>query len=381
MTFQGLQSDSQRQLHDPGLRLENKQRLNLSDRAYQTLLADSEVFREAGPSRDAKTGLSSHFINHLFRCFRGTASSSVALRLEIRKLELEERLAPITPDTAREKAISLLLADFQSQLIDAVRRRNQRGVGFSVRLEQENLTYLASGDGQREGIYYQDHIGLYLHTVLEEYAELPYAQREYIYYQELLEQVQRSVDKQKMLKLTLHSFNAGANGKVHNLLYLKPLGVQQDSEHLYNYLVGIMAPAKEGPWKPGAVRLTSIQEGKCLEQPAFISKEEKRIVETAIHTNGVQYLSALNDTTLIRVRFTPEGERMYHRMLHLRPAYTAKPKPLVYEFCCTLYQAETYFFKYGSHVKILEPTCLADTFLHKYQSAASQYIEKAAEGN
>lgn len=87
----------------------------------------------------------------------------------------------------------------------------------------------------------------------------------------------------------------------------------------------------------------------------YSSKEEKRIVETAIRTNGIQYLSALNDTTLIRVQFTPEGKRMYHRMLHLRPAYTANPKPLVYEFCCTLYQAETYFFKYGSASKSWSP--------------------------
>ena len=92
--------------------------------------------------------------------------------------------------------------------------------------------------------------------------------------------------------------------------------------------------------------------------------------------HGVQYLSDNRSAGTIKVRFTPEGEKMYYQMLHLRPLYTANPEPLVYEFSCTRFQAETYFFRFGHNVKILEPKDLADKFMRRYQSAAKQYQDK-----
>lgn len=373
MTFQDLKSDYQRQLDDPSFRAENKQRLNLSSRAYTIILNDSVVFRDTSPSKQARNALPSHVINHIFRCFRETAQASAALALHNRRMELENLLASVHPNTAGENAVQLLLDGYQKQLSDGIQRRKEKGIAFSFRLDKNSMEYLASEEGQRERIFYGDRVGSYIKSILEEYAELPYVERERIYYRDILDEIQLAIANKNILKLTMHSVSTGKNGTTNNLLYLKPLGLYQDSERLYNYLVGMKASCKEGPWMPGAIRLTSIKDGKYLKQTAFICKEEKKAIEIAIRKNGVQYLSDSHSSENIKVQFTPEGERMYHRLLHLRPMYTANPEPLIYEFHCTMFQAEAYFFKYGHNVKILEPKSLADKFLRRYQSAANRY--------
>ena len=46
---------------------------------------------------------------------------------------------------------------------------------------------------------------------------------------------------------------------------------------------------------------------------------------------------------------------------------------MIYEFDCTLRQAENYFFKFGHDAMVLEPENLADKFLRKYRNAVKRY--------
>lgn len=373
MTFQNLRFDYQRWLDDPSLRVENKQRLNLSDQAYSVLLNDSDVFRAADSEKRESSGLSSHIINHIFSSFRETAHSSIALACQTRKIDLEKALAPVQPDAAREYAVQLLLDEYQTHLVDELQHRAKKGKAFSFRINKENLDYLASEEGQRESIFYNGRVGDYIKAILEEYTEYPRVERERIYFKGILDEIQLAISHRTILKLTMHSVSTTRSGTVNNILFVKPLGVQQDLERLYHYLVGLNAACKDGPWIPGAIRLTSIKNAHYLKQPAAVSKEEKKSVENEIRQNGVQYLSDSHSVGMVKVRFTPEGERQYYRILHQRPQFTANPEPLVYEFSCTRFQAEVYFFRYGHNVKILEPKDLADKFMRRYQSAAKQY--------
>ena len=376
MTFQDLRADYQRGCDDPSLCVENKQRLNLSERAYAVLMNDSDVFRVVDSAKRKNNGPSSNIINHIFRCFRETAHSSIAQTCQKHKNKLEKDLAPVKPDAARERAVQFLLDEYRAKLVDELLNRAVKGKAFSFRIDKENLDYLASEDGQMESTFYDDNVGKYIKAVLEEYAEYPHVERERIYCKNILDKIQLASSKRTMLKLTLHSVNKTRSSTANNILYVKPLGVRQDLERLYHYLVGMKASCKDGPWTPGAIRLTAIKNASCLEQPAAVSKAEKRIIENEIRKNGVQYLSDSRSAGTIKVRFTPEGEKMYYQMLHLRPLYTANPEPLVYEFSCTRFQAETYFFRYGHNVKILEPKDLADKFMRRYQSAAKQYQDE-----
>lgn len=374
MLLQYLKEDYKRQQAEPSFRVENKLRLNLSDRAYAVLLDDMDAFREVKPSGHQKAKVPSHVVNHIFRCFRETAKSSVALALNNRKLELEVLLVSIQPDDARKNAVQLLLADYQKQLVADIHHREERGNALSFRLDKDSMEYL-SEDGQIESEFYDDNVGRYIKAVIEEYAEQPYVERERIWYKYFLDEIQLAVVNMRMLKLVLHSVSNLGNESKNNVVYVKPLGLRQDSELLYNYIIGITASSKEGPWSPGALRLTSVKECKCLAQGAFISKPETKNLEEAIRKNGVQYLSDNHTTQKIVVEFTPRGERLYRQLRHLRPMYTAKQTTLIYEFDCTLFQAETYFFKFGHDAKILEPKILAEKFYRRYCSAAATYTQ------
>lgn len=379
MTFQDLRFNYQSWRNDTCQRVErveNKQRLNLSDQAYAVLMNDTNVFRVENSAKRKSCGPSSHIINHIFSRFRETAHSSIALACHIREIDLENALAQVQPDTARKCAVKLLLDEYRTQLVDELQHRMEKGNAFYFRINMENLDYLASEEGQRESTFYDGSVGKYFKAILEEYAEYPLVERERIYLKDILDKIQLATSKRKILKLTMHSVNKTRSGTVNNILYVKPLGVQPDLERLYHYLVGMKASCKDGPWTPGAIRLTAIKNASCLEQPAVVSKAENKIIENEMRKHGVQYLSDNRSAGTIKVRFTPEGEKMYYQMLHLRPLYTANPEPLVYEFSCTRFQAETYFFRFGHNVKILEPKDLADKFMRRYQSAAKQYQDE-----
>ena len=374
MLFQYLKEDYERQLADPSFRVENKLRLNLSDRAYAVLLDDMDAFRVERLSEHKKADVPSYVINRIFRCFRERAKSSVALALNNKEIELETLLASIQPDDIRKNTVQLLLDDYQEQLTKDIDRRSEKGKALSFRLDKDSMEYL-SEEGQRESEFYDDNVGRYVKTVVEEYCEQPYVGRERIWYKDFLDEVQLAVAKKKILKLVLHSVSNYEGVPKNNIVYLKPLGYRQDSEFLYNYVVGMTASSTDGPWIPGAIRLTSVKDYKCLEQAAFISKTETKSLEEAIQKNGVQYLSDNHTTQKIVVKFTPRGERLYRQLRHLRPIYIAKQTTLVYEFDCTLFQAETYFFKFGHDVKILEPESLAEKFYQRYCAAAATYTQ------
>lgn len=353
--------------------VENKQRLTLSNHAHTVLVNDVGVFQPENTLKRGSGELSSNIINHLLRVFRADATSSVSIALGRKRQELNSLFEGMRNQSSRNEAISISLAAYEKQLLDEVTRRlKEKGYSFSIRIDKENLEFLASEEGQAEGSLYGDNVGRYIKAVIEEYCERPYVEREKIYFKELLEDVERAKVSQKLLKFTLYSRNISLNGEKNSILYMKPSCIQEDDERMYNYIVGMIASSQDGPWQIGSVRLTSIK--TCTMQShsgKIISKSEKEIRE-AIKQRGVQYLSAYSNTGKVVVQLTPEGEKMYRQILHLRPLYIKK-EGSIYEFDCTIRQVDNYFFKFGHNAKVLEPQYLADLFMRRYQSAARQY--------
>lgn len=369
MTFQDLAGDYRRQMTEDGPRVENKLRLNLSERAYATLLDDMEIFHAKGVERGQR-GVSSYMVNRLFHSFCVSAQASVSMVLGRRRAELEHILEPLEPGAWRETAVHLLLDGERERLLCAAEEGREKSCSFSVRLDKESIRYLAE-DAQGEGEYYGGSVGRYIKAVLEEYARLPYSARERLYFKEsIVDKLPESPGEARVLKLTLRDGDGGrARGDV---LYMKPLGLFQGSDLMYNYLAG-MARKGEEPWRATAVRLTSIVSCLRLEQRAFLSGDNVRMIEKMIQKSGVQYLSDSQCATRVLVRFTPRGERNYHKMLHLRPRYVEKVGPLLYVFECPSFQAETYFFRLGADAQILEPKELANRVLERHRAAVRQY--------
>ncbi len=347
-------------------RIENKQRLSLSHSAYWILMNDQGIFlpEETG---EQPTSL---LINRIFERFKDLAESSVALMLQNQKQALSKALEEL-PD--KDAAVNLLLAREEDRLSGERSKRLQpKDHTLTLRIHKENLKYLLSEEGQAEGPGYRDNVGLYFKAVLEEYAQLPQYRREQIFYRQTREQLQLALEEKKLLKLVLRSRGRRGEVSANHILYMKPLGLQQDSERLYNYLVGYVCASREGPWNLGSVRLTSVLECIKQERTVSLTLQQQRDAQMRIRDLGVQYLAGEATAQQIRVRLTPEGQRRYQIIRHLRPRVLQQDQQ-VYTFYCTLRQAETYFFQFGHHARVLEPESLAQLLQRRYASALRQY--------
>lgn len=343
--------------------VENKLRLNLSDYAFYVLNSDIEGF---GQGDTKKNRIESHIINQIFFNFKDIATSSVSLIIESKREELKSILIDCSDI---DEAIEKLLVVYKEQLLANVEELlKERGNPFSIRLNTENLEYLRSVEGQSEQYYYKDRVGLYVKAVIEEYCRQPYSVREQIFYRDNCNAIIRSIEDSTIVKLKLYSMFGNQN----NILYMSPLYIKKDNEHMYNYIAGMISSNRGGPWKPGSVRLSSVKTAEYQKKPSYLSENEKRLINKEIQKRGIQYLSAEGNVERIVIQFTQEGEKMYRNILHLRPQYSHKDG-LRYEFYCTIRHAANYFFKFGDNIKVLEPSYLADSFKCQYQSAAKQY--------
>lgn len=361
-------SNAEKQLE----RIENKQRITLSDHAVSTLLMDLDVFNNSDREYLTAKDIPSADVNRIFRAFCSDAESSVHRRLSDEATKLKERLRGICPPELLQKMVSTLLEKRRDGLVESVQNRiSKKGIEYYFRINQKNQNYLASDQAQEEAEIYEDNIGHYFKAVLEEYCSLPYTLREQYYFQDLIHSIHAAKAERRLLKIKLHSLNRRT--QKHNILYMKPYDVRQDSGGMYNYLVAMMSDSPGGPWAIGSIRLTSIMELDDQGKDVVITQNKQEAIEEAIRTKGAQFLSDDNGQERIVVQFTPRGEKMYKSMLHLRPQYRKKKSDRIYEFECPAYQARNYFFKFGKDVTILEPASLVSQFKWEYQKALDNY--------
>lgn len=303
-------------------------------------------------------------INRIFENFREQAESSIASALQSRRIRLSEQLSDLPDPYAREAAIRLLLHDYAAELKEKSKKRcAMDGDTLLMRIFKENLIFLLTDEGQEEGAAYDDKIGHYIKALLEEYCELPYVERERIYFRKQKDEIDMAIQNKKMLRIVTRK---------QYLSYMKPLELRQDPGRMYHYLVGLTSTSKEGPWQISSVRLSSITNCKKQAYTGSITPKQKNEIRKVISETGIQYLSGSDTRQRIRVEFTPHGENMYRQILHLRPQHTGHDG-LIYEFLCSLKQAEDYFFRFGHNARILEPIYLAEKFQRKYHNAAKKY--------
>lgn len=272
----------------------NKQRLTLSRHAYSTLLHDDDILEPDKKSKRPGGAPSSTLVNRLFQNFYETAESSIRIKLDNEREALTLRFKD---HENAEVCINAVLTLSQEQLErNAHRRQQDRDCSFFIRLSKTNLETLASDELRAEAKFYNGKVGNYLKAFLEEYCELPYAERERIYYKEHIQISELSIINKERLKLTLNSRKSPTKDDVpgmtvlNNIIYLKPLCIQKDAEHLYNYLVGMTSTQSSGPWNIGCIRLSSIKKISNLKCSGFISATDQQKIFDAIQKNDVQYL-------------------------------------------------------------------------------------------
>lgn len=235
---------------------------------------------------------------------------------------------------------------------------------------QDLKLYFYGGD---PGYYYGNNMSRYMKAVIEEYATLPFVERERIYYKENIDALMKGC----LCKIKVTSSGSSRNGAIE----FKPYFVEPDEKGLYNYIAGYKH--ENGKWKIDSIKLRSIKDDDITTYAEFArTKRSEETLRKAIDEYQIEYLSSFEKSTKkvpIIVEFTEKGEEMYkQRILHMRPLYTERDGR-VYTFECSEYQAENYFFRLGKEVKIISPVSLAKKMQKKFYEGGEAIIPFASE--
>lgn len=337
----------------------HKQHLNLSTQAYEVIQNDVFTFGEARLSS---------FINRVFEQYAPVAEASVSRALNRRGDELSRLFERIKGDEkTKEQVRKALLQRAKDCLVERA-LSYEKGRAFKFWLNKKNLIYLTEAESEcNEEKYYGDHRGKYIKSVLEEYARLPYVQREKVYFSPFVEEIESAVREQHQLRI-----KTGWN-KVYSVY---PYGILCDPLSTANYLVGYSKRYShpEDDLRPCSFRisaLNSIREEKS--KGAFLSGEKRKLLAQTIASRGVQFMSSEDEE--IQVRLTSGGQAKYQRQVHLRPTLVRRtgPQEDIFVFQCTAAQAEFYFFKFGADAEILQPSDLRKRFIALHTNALNAY--------
>jgi predicted DNA-binding transcriptional regulator YafY len=296
--------------------IEQRPRVNLSEHAMETILSDLLDFEGDKP---AVSG----------------AVSKIYLAYHHRAKHDPESVAHFTslkPDTFVKQAPRL-----QNKAREAVRGN----------LDVVNNAY--------DGV-----VGRYVKSVVEQYAALPYLQRERVYFTETIRLIEAAIQDGKRVRIVTNE----------GVFLIRPYRVLSDRLSTYNYLACYAATLAKSEDSISVFRISRIRRVDDSGQPGGLSAQEKNSIKDAIRIRGLPFLRA--GTTEVLVRLSDNGKRLYSNLIQNRPIYTSKNGD-VYTFNCTEAQAQFYFFKFGADAEILKPASLRSRFKDLYRKASQEY--------
>lgn len=347
---------------------EGKIRISLS--TYANMILNEDIFSF---QLQSKSGM----INRIFANYLEYASASVEHQCMRKKAELETVLCQLS-SSAQNKTIQLLLEDYRKQLQSATAELIRKTefhpsrTEFYIRINNNNCE-LFEDHFAMEAPFYKEKPGKYISAIIEEYCRKNSFEREEIFFQDVLSNLEVAISKKQMIKLTTK------NHLQQDVSYnVYPRFILPDNHCNFHYLI---AESSEDN-KVYAYRISRIQKIKSYSSyTKHCSKERRNEILALIRKQGVAYIAGEQET--IRVAFTKAGFQKLHAIQHLRPFATklettfipnAKGE-MVLDFECTTMQAEFYFFKLGKDIRILEPESLREHFQNHYKEAYERYTD------
>lgn len=341
----------------------NKQHLNLSTFAYEIVLSDMFTFEEEKLSG---------FINTVFERYYPIAEASIARTLNYLNGELSKILSDISGDKqTKKRVLDRLLLQKKNDLI---KKSESYACGKMLKfwLNKSNLGYLTEPSSECEEDKYYSRRGKYIKSVLEEYARLPYVQRERVYFSPFVESIEYAILEERQLRIVIDT---------NTIFSVYPYEILCDPLSTANYLVGYCKRydyLEEDEKQPCSFRISALKSVKAEKsKSAFIKDSDRKQLSRIVASRGVQFM--VGNEAEIHVRLTKTGVYKYRRQTHLRPTLVRK-KDDVFVFRCTTAQAEFYFFKFGKDAEILMPADLRAKFAKMYEDSSRTYaINKEIE--
>ncbi|MBR5134203.1 MAG: WYL domain-containing protein, partial [Clostridia bacterium] len=278
--------------------------------------------------------------------------------------QLRGVLAAIDDEGEKERLTALMLEDYRRRLCDK-KEAYPKGESIIFRLNNANFNRLYE---ERVESRHYSAPAKYLKALLEEYARLSPAERERIYFADVIDEtLQPAVDAGYVLEIV--------SGK--RTFLVRPYAVAADAYSAHMYLIGLSRP-KEDPADENetiaSFRVSRLHQVRVRRRHGFgkLTVDDKRDIEKKLHAVGVQYL--IGDMDEIRVRLSERGRHEFLQRSYMRPQPVAVEGD-VYAFRCTSRQIKNYFISFGKDAEVLSPASLREEFIETYREAAAQYTE------
>lgn len=227
----------------------------------------------------------------------------------------------------------------------------------------------------------------FIAAILEEYALLPFVERERIFYCDVFEKLLWIItdNNPKNKKIAVCETTSG------NSIEIYPVRICMDEWSTYNYLIGLVFDKKRQEIVPICMRISrikSVVSKKATNYFSEIGEAHITRLDEDVNEFGVMFLSTESKLIRVKIRFTKRGKWMYDTMHFMRPPYTETESnengECVMTFICTERQIENYFLKFGKDAEIIkseiiksneliEPGELREKFLSFYREAYKMY--------
>ena len=350
-----------------------KQHVNLSNYAWSVIDDDIANFNNCME----KTSFSG-FLNRIFKNFYDKSVASISLR-NMELLDKLRNLFSLDKKSNKDKVLTntfiTTLVNYNSDNLIKNVKSYSKDEGRKFRINKENIDILKES---LEANNYTNSIGLYLKAIYEDYATKPTYIRERIYYKEVVDIIESSINLKKKLKVTLVDRLSSTNKIINRKFYLSPYKIMQDKNNMFNYLVcyceEILEDGSILDKRIASFRISRFKKVDIMSSMNnFISKENIKRIEESLLNNDVQYLAS--DVVDIKIKFLDKGLELFNRQIYSRPNNYTKIEENIYSFKCSEIQAINYFFKFGKYIEILEPIDLRDKFIYRYSKALDIYKE------
>ena len=206
--------------------------------------------------------------------------------------------------------------------------------------------------------------GMYIKTVIEEYAAKSFYERDKI------SVIENAINSSSLLRVTYTSYEKGTTKKITESF--KPYRISKEHEANYLYLIGLSKREDNTDYTIVSERLSRINVTP-RSGSGRLKSEEKLEIENKILTVSVPYL--IGAPMEFTIRLTPLGVNLYNSLYHLRPMYDSFDKATgVMTFNhITERQFMNYFFNFGKDIEILSPISTKEKLKNKYKEAYESY--------
>lgn len=331
-----------------------KQRVNLSEHAYDLIENDMRMYKFLNPKEKFTTFINTLIVNYADD-FDRTISDEI--RVEFEKIDgvISHKELSNLPIEQKESLKKKMRQEAKDRIIQAycnypkqkstIFRLNKKAVGLYSQLDERVMPFGS--------------LSIYLKALLEKYARLSPAKRECVYYKETVDLIKNNLDK--VLRINYLSDTEGDYGK--KTFYVKPYKIAPDYSGNCTMLFGLSCEVenydlnaqkmKPYPLKIANIRSVAVNNTLC----PTISKEKKEILDGII--NNVDRSFGTED---IIVKFTDAGFIKFNKIWHNRPTDFEKNSDGTYTFHCSYNHALWYFWKLVSDVEIISPKSLRETY-------------------